>query len=157
MERNPPQEQSRGEGKDSPRGGAGREAGDQTIVPYAGVALGQHGQALPDVLLQLQGRVQYGADVDGEAMRIRLDFDDGPVFSTVRWLGGRHRALVVKINGKPFSVWRTLEDYEQYRGEDYMRAVDDALIAAMEQMFTNIFMDACAAIPDGTELLKDDK
>jgi hypothetical protein len=98
-------------------------------------------------------------------MRIRLEYEDGPVFSTMSHpLPGtieEFRAMTVRINGKPFSVWRTVDPFETNRamrgakhGEEYMRHVDEALIAAMEKMLTKIFEDACAAVEPGTELLK---
>lgn len=89
-------------------------------------------------------------------MRIRLDYDDGLAFSTVTWQGVKYRALVVKIAGKAFNVWRTVEGRELYLDrEDYMRMIDQSLVTAMESMFTNIFTDAIAAVPEGAELLKD--
>jgi len=96
-------------------------------------------------------------------MRIRLEYDDGPVFSTVSHpIPGtmeNFRAMTVRINGKPFSVWRTVDpiemDFHRTIGnKDYMEEVDRALIAAMEKMFEKILLDACAAIEPGTELLK---
>jgi hypothetical protein len=102
----------------------------------------------------------------GAAMRIKLEYDDGPVFSTLTnpLLKGQEkfRTMMVRINGKPFSVWRTVDplelEFRSIRGtQDYMKAVDEALVAAMEKMFTRIFEDAVAAIEPGTELLKEQR
>jgi len=93
-------------------------------------------------------------------MRIKLEYEDGPVFSTVLkmpgTLGGpvKYRAMMVKINGRPFTAWRDISEYEMYyHSEGYMREVDNALAAAMEKMLTKVFLDACAAVPEGTDLL----
>lgn len=91
-------------------------------------------------------------------MRIRLEWEDDPVFATMSHPQfGEYRALTVKINGKPFSVWVVLDVVYRYRLNDsgYMKMIDDNLIATMERMFTKIFVDACAAIPDGTDLVKE--
>ena len=91
-------------------------------------------------------------------MRFRLEWEDDPVFATARNpLMGDYRALTVKINGKPFSVWVALDVMNRYRVDDpdYMRMVDEQLIATMERMFAKVFIDACAAIPEGTDLLVD--
>jgi hypothetical protein len=93
-------------------------------------------------------------------MRIRLEYDDGPVFSTVKMpIAGDYRALLVRINGKPFSVWRTLDVAARFIGDEkrYMEEVDRLLVAAMERMFEKVFMDACAAIPEGTDLMDETK
>lgn len=97
-------------------------------------------------------------------MRIKLEYDDGPVFGlTTHPLPGVEetlRYLMVRIDGKPFSVWRTMDPYEQLcfctpeQQKDYLQAVDNALVAAMEKMFEKILTEACAAIAPGTELLK---
>lgn len=94
-------------------------------------------------------------------MKIRLEYDDGPVFSTLSHprLGAQEkfRCMMVRIDGKPFTVWRTVHPMElDYRRNvlAYMDEIDKALVAAMEKMFEKIFLDACAAIEPGTELLK---
>lgn len=88
-------------------------------------------------------------------MRIKLEWEDGPVFASVKAPGlgqGDYRALTVKIHGKPFSVW---VNYITFFADDpsYMRSVDEQLVASMERMFARIFTDACAAIPEGTDLM----
>ena len=93
-------------------------------------------------------------------MRIKLEYDDGPVFSTlthpIPGTTDKLRCMIVKINGKPFSVWRTVDPVEidHYRGRDSAYEIDQALVAAMEKMFEKIFLDACAAIEPGTEWLR---
>jgi hypothetical protein len=90
-------------------------------------------------------------------MRIRLEYEDGPVFGTFRGpLEDSYRAVLVKINGKPFTVWRTLNlTYGYLMGDKrYIEEVDKALIASMERMLEKILFDACAAIPEGTNLLE---
>jgi hypothetical protein len=90
-------------------------------------------------------------------MRLRLEFEDVVAFSTISGGPlGDYRALMVKINGKPFSVWRTLDVANWYLLRDdkhYVEEIDKALVAAMERMLEKVFMDACAAIPEGTDLM----
>ncbi len=87
-------------------------------------------------------------------MRLKLDPDDIHTFSTIQHpMLGTHRTLVVKINGKAFNVWRSIDGLEFYSGEGYMQEVDRMLVASMERMLTKVFVDACAAVPEGTELL----
>ena len=89
-------------------------------------------------------------------MRIKLEYDDGPVFATVKVPVGRglsdYRALTVKINGKPFSTWVNYSPFYSV-DEHYLRMIDEQLIASMERIFEKIFMDACAAVKEGTDLL----
>lgn len=91
-------------------------------------------------------------------MRLKLDIDDGLRFSTLsNPTLGSYRTLMVKVNGKAFSVWMTMDEHRAlYLRDDrhYMEEVDAALVAAMEKMLTKLFNDACAAVPVGTELLK---
>jgi hypothetical protein len=88
-------------------------------------------------------------------MKLRIEWEDDPVFATVKYNGSDYRALTLKIKGKPFSTWVTLDVVYQYRRDDpnYMREIDRSLIGAMERMFEKIFMDAIGAIPDGTDLM----
>jgi hypothetical protein len=100
-------------------------------------------------------------------MRIRLEYEDGPVFGTVRsgpMFGTvseptEYRALVVKIGGKPFTVWRRLDIAARFLSDDkrYIEQIDRALVAAMERMFEKVFLDACAAVPEGTDLMDEKK
>jgi hypothetical protein len=88
-------------------------------------------------------------------MRIRLEYDDDPVFATVGHRTEQYRTLMVKINGKPFSAWVTLDIVYAYRRDDpnYIREIDKSLVAAMERMLGKIFTEACAAVPEGTDLM----
>jgi len=88
-------------------------------------------------------------------MRLRLEWEDDLAFATVQSSGGDYRALTLKINGKPFSVWVTLDVVYQFRRDDpnYIREIDKSLIAAMERMFEKVFFDAVGAIPAGTDLM----
>lgn len=96
-------------------------------------------------------------------MRIKLEYEDRLVFSTViipaPGLQLQQRTLVVKVGDKAFSVWCSIEPLEvwQWRGygepNRYLQEIDAALIAAMEQMLTKILADACAAVPEGANLL----
>lgn len=91
-------------------------------------------------------------------MRIKLEYEDGPVFSTVQYPSGRYRAMMIKIDGKPFTTWRTIEAREFYlSGSDqqYLEEIDKTLVASMERMLTKVFLDAVAAVPEGTELTKE--
>lgn len=92
-------------------------------------------------------------------MRIRLDYEDNPVFTTITApLIGKYRTLIVKINGKPFSAWRTINEYEFFHNDErYIKQVDEMLIGVMERMFEKIFVDACGAIPEGKNLLDEDR
>jgi hypothetical protein len=88
-------------------------------------------------------------------MRLKLEYEDDPVFATVKYRKSDYRALTLKINGKPFSVWVTLDLVYQFRRDDpdYMREIDRSLVAAMERMLEKIFLDAVGAIPDGSDLM----
>lgn len=92
-------------------------------------------------------------------MRIKLDMDDMLSFSTLTHPQlGQHRALVIKVQGKTFSVWHSIDRLYltpySLNDKDYIREIDTMLVKSMEQMLTKIFTDACAAVPVGTELLK---
>lgn len=65
-------------------------------------------------------------------MRLKLEYEDDPVFATVKYRKSDYRALTLKINGKPFSVWVTLDLVYQFRRDDpdYMREIDRSLVAA---------------------------
>ena len=84
-------------------------------------------------------------------MRIKLELEDFR-FATTRWAGGDTRWLQVVVGGKPFSVWVTLDRNDVFRGLHYGEEVDKSLIAQMEYMLAKILTDACAAIPEGTQL-----
>jgi hypothetical protein len=89
-------------------------------------------------------------------MRIRLEYDDRPLFTTLTGPLGQHRVLLIRVNGKRFTVWRMLRGDEFLFARDdklYLEEVDKALIASMEKLFEKMFLDACAAIPEGTDLL----
>lgn len=94
-------------------------------------------------------------------MRIKLDLDDRLAFSTVTvpTLGLQQRTLIVKVGGKAFSVWHSLEPSQIWpwnglsEPNRYMQEIDVALVAAMEQMLSKLLTDACAAVPEGTSLL----
>lgn len=91
-------------------------------------------------------------------LRLELEYDDRPVFSTFRTpMAGDYRALLVRINGKPFTAWRTLDIAYNYLRDDerYVEEIDKALVAALERMLEKVFLDACAAIPEGTDLMCD--
>jgi len=88
-------------------------------------------------------------------MRISLEYEDEPAFATVRHSKvGDYRVLLVKVNGKPFSTWANVAPI--FLGDrHYMEQIDRSLVAAMERMLKKVFTDACAAIPEGTDLLVD--
>ena len=88
-------------------------------------------------------------------MKIQLELDDFR-FTTMRSELGETRVLLVTIEGKPFAVYKQKND--EYRWPDPKRdeAFDRLLIQIMERMLRKVFVDACAAIPDGTNLLEDE-
>jgi hypothetical protein len=88
-------------------------------------------------------------------MKLVLEYDDVHFGIARSKNHGQYRYLMVTIDGKPFSVWRTVDSFEVERGEHYMRHIDEMLAAQMEIMLKKIFSDACAAIPEGTPLLKE--
>lgn len=99
-------------------------------------------------------------------MRIRLEWDDGLVFATLKAptigsaLGtvGDYRALTVRVNDKPFTVWVAYSDSPLLNYDrNYREEIDKALIARMERTFEKIFFKACAAIEEGTDLSDDDE
>jgi hypothetical protein len=90
-------------------------------------------------------------------VRIRLEYEDGPVFATLGGPLGSYRTLLVKINGKPFTAWCVLDStgYMSIDHERYAKEIDKALVASMERMLGKVFLDACAAVPEGTDLMCD--
>jgi hypothetical protein len=86
-------------------------------------------------------------------MKIKLELEDFE-FATTDWEFGTLRWLIVKVGGKKFNVRRSLgradlwEDVER-RNEE----IDRYLINQMGHILGQILEDACAAIPDGTEIL----
>lgn len=89
-------------------------------------------------------------------MRLKLEHDDNLTFGTFQHSAGQYRTMMVTIGEKKFNVWRTVEPHESayhYGDESYMREIDRALVAAMEQMLTKLFTDACAAVKEGAQLL----
>lgn len=82
-------------------------------------------------------------------MRIKLDFEDYHYVTTFSPLG-EHRFLIVSVDGKPFGVHRQIEAFSSERSKEY---IDRYLVEQMEVMLRKIFTDACAAIPEGTEIL----
>lgn len=87
-------------------------------------------------------------------MKIKLEYGDGPVFTTIHHPYGASRTMLVKVGGKAFNVWRTVDPMEGEFSPDYTNEVDRVLAAAMERMLTNLFLDACAAVQEGVDLLK---
>jgi hypothetical protein len=89
-------------------------------------------------------------------VRIKLEYEDGPVFGTfLAEPAGLYRSMIVKINGKPFVVWAKLETETYYMQDKsrYVEEIDKALIASMERMLTKAFNDACAAVPEGVDMM----
>jgi hypothetical protein len=85
-------------------------------------------------------------------MKIKLELDDFRFGTTRNEVTGEVRWLLVTIEGKPFLVWRRMDGYrwpDPKRDESY----DRLLVEKMEFMLRKVFVDACAAIPPGTQLL----
>jgi hypothetical protein len=82
-------------------------------------------------------------------MRIKLDLEDYRYVTTFSTIG-EHRFLIVNVDGKPFGVHRQIERFSSEHQKEY---IDRYLVERMEVMLRKILTDACAAIPEGTEIL----
>lgn len=89
-------------------------------------------------------------------MRILLERDDA-TFTTFAGPNGRCRALLVRVNGKPFFVTRSYETFREQYDPEYSKHMDEILVGCMERVMTKVFNDACGAIPEGVELLAEEK
>ena len=89
-------------------------------------------------------------------MKILLEPEDAH-FSTLSGPFVRYRALLVKVNGKPFVTTRTVENFRESYDDTFSKSVDLALIESMERMLTKVFNDACAAVPEGVDLMPDEQ
>ena len=84
-------------------------------------------------------------------MKIKLELEDYRLATTRENIGGETRWLMVKIGEKPLAVWVKLDTYhwpDPKMEEFYERQ----LVERMEFMLEKILKDACAAIPEGTEI-----
>jgi hypothetical protein len=87
-------------------------------------------------------------------MRIKLDLEDFKFVDLWGPMNLKHRALVVHVEGRPFSVFRSITPDEMFRSSpEQMEYVDRYLVQQMEVMLAQIMREACAAIPDGTKIL----
>ena len=87
-------------------------------------------------------------------MEIKLELEDFEFATTLSQFGDT-RFLVVVVEGKPFSVYRQL-DPRPFRSPERDACVDRVLIEKMEFMLRKVFVDACKAIPYGTNLLDEE-
>ena|SRR6185312_14363561 len=85
-------------------------------------------------------------------MRIELDRSDF-TFSTLSGPYGSHRALVVRIAGKPFFTSRSVETYLERMEPGYAEHIDKVLISTMGRILTKVFEKSCLEQPEGVELL----
>jgi hypothetical protein len=84
-----------------------------------------------------------------ESMRIKLEMGDYQYVTTISPLG-EHRFLIIHVNGKPFGVHRTIDQFSSQSTREF---TDRWLVEQMEKMLRKVFVDACAAIEPGTEIL----
>jgi hypothetical protein len=89
-------------------------------------------------------------------MKIKLELEDFRFATTRENAYGEARWLIVHIEGKPFCVWRQLTPQGGFRNPKEDEYIDRLLIEKMELMLRKVFVDACAAIPPGTELLDEE-
>jgi hypothetical protein len=82
-------------------------------------------------------------------MKIKLEFEDYKYVTTFSSFG-EHRFLIVRVDGKPFGVHRVIDKFSSEATKQY---IDKYLVEQMEVMLRQIFVDACAAIEPGTEIL----
>ena len=88
-------------------------------------------------------------------MKIQLELEDFR-FATTNWERGDIRWLLIKIGGKQFSVRREIEAGFDWGDEQQRNAqIDKYLIQEMQIMLAQILRNACAAIPEGTQILKE--
>ena len=85
-------------------------------------------------------------------MKILLEHEDTH-FSTLSGPFARYRVLMVRVNGKPFVTIRTVENFREFYDEDFSKSVDKLLVDSMEKMLSKVFNDACAAVPEGVDLM----
>jgi hypothetical protein len=88
-------------------------------------------------------------------MKIKLEFDDCRFATTRENIGGETRWLMVTIEGKPFAVCRTM-DGSRWPDKQRDEYFDRLLIENMERILRKVFVDACKAIPEGTNLLDEE-
>lgn len=92
-------------------------------------------------------------------MRIKLDIEDVAFVSTSIQHLGDLRWMVVRVGERQFCVRREIKGTAAlyFDREKYIRQVDELLIREMEVMLAKVFVDACEAVPPGTELVADHK
>lgn len=89
-------------------------------------------------------------------MRIELDRRDF-TFTSLSGPYGTHRALIVRIAGKPFFTSRTVEDYMEKMDHRYAAEIDNILIESMGHILAKILEKACLEAPEGVEILAPDE
>ena len=88
-------------------------------------------------------------------MRIKLDIEDVAFATTSIHHLGDMRWMTVRVGERQFCVRREIKGTAAlyFDGEKYIRQVDELLIREMEVMLGRVFVDACEAVPQGTELV----
>ena len=89
-------------------------------------------------------------------MRIELERDDF-AFTNLSGPYGTHRALIVRIAGKPFFTSRTVESSMERLDPRYAEHLDKILIESMAHILTKVLEKACLEVPEGVELLTPDE
>lgn len=85
-------------------------------------------------------------------MHIELDKGDY-TFTTLSGPLGSHRALLVRIAGKPFFTSRSVETYLEKMDPRYAEFIDNALIESMARILTKILEKSCLEVPEGVEII----
>lgn len=82
-------------------------------------------------------------------MRIKLEFPDVRFSQTsLDGIGGHVRWLQVKIDGKPFCVWKHVYKIPEFLSDSQKDYYDQQLVEMMESILGNILKEACLAIGD---------
>lgn len=85
-------------------------------------------------------------------MHIELDKEDY-TFTTLSGPLGSHRALIVRIAGKPLFTTRSVETYLEKIDPRYAEFIDNALIESIARILTKILEKSCLDAPEGVEII----
>ena len=88
-------------------------------------------------------------------MKIKLELEDFCFATTRGATTGDIRWLLVEVGGKQFSVYSVMSP-KPFQSPERNEYFDRMLIERMEVMLRKVFVDACKAIPEGTNLLDEE-